>query len=143
MEKSKLIKLLNEALQTEYTDVFSYPRQADKIKEKEVSEKFERFGRMEVRHADNIARQILTLGGKPNWEFTILDIKESIDEMLLDHLEREGKAIKLYQALIEFAEKEEEDELKLILKGIKSEEESHLTEIEELVKRRKQSDLTG
>lgn len=60
---------------------------------------------MELRHADNIAMQILILGGKPNWDFTLLETKESIDEMLLDHLKFERKAIQLYQTLIEFAER--------------------------------------
>jgi len=123
----------------EYTDLFLYPRQTDIIKEEEVSKKFERFGRMELRHADNIAMQILILGGKPNWDFTLLETKESIDEMLLDHLKLERKAIQPYQTLIEFAERQEEDQLKLILRGIKSEEESHFATIKELLERRKES----
>ena len=137
MGKNELIELLNGALKNEYSDIFLYPRQADIIKEKEISEMFERFGRMELRHADNLAMQILVFNGKPNWDFTILDAKESVDEMLHDHLEFERKGIQFYNNLIEFAEKEEQDQLKLILKGIKSEEESHFKAIEELIERRK------
>jgi len=137
MEKIKLIEMLNDALQKEYTDVFLYPRQADIIKEKDVSKKFERFGRMELRHADNIAIQIQALGGKPNWEFILLETKKSIPEMLQEHLEREVAAVQLYDKLIKLADEEGEDQLKLILKGIKSEETSHLTAIKELVQRQK------
>ena len=36
----------------------------------------------------------------------------------LQHLEFERKGIQLYDRLIEFAEKEQEDQLKLILKGM-------------------------
>lgn len=45
MEKDKLIKLLNEALQNEYSDVFLYPREAEIVDEKDIAEKFSRFGR--------------------------------------------------------------------------------------------------
>ncbi len=137
MNKTKLIELLNKGLQMEYTDVFLYPREAQIIKEEEISETFEKYGRMEVRHADNLATQILALGGKPEWDFTILEAKESIDEMLLGHLEREKSGIEAYENLIELAEKEGEDQLKLILKGIKSEEEGHFLRMSELIERRK------
>lgn len=137
MVKDKLIELLNKTLQSEYYDIFLYPRQAGAIKEKEISETFEKFGRMEVRHADNIAMQILILGGKPKWEFEPLDTKESLEEMLYEHLKKEGQCIHLYDKLIESADKEGEDQLKLILKGIKSEEESHLAAIKELIERKK------
>lgn len=133
MDKNDLVKSLNEALQLEYTDIFLYPRQADIVKEKEISQMFEKFGRMELRHADNIAMQINALGGKPVWEFSMLDAKESLDEILDDHLENESKAIALYNELIEAADREGEDELKLILKGIRAEEEHHFKKIKEIL----------
>lgn len=138
MDKTKLIELLNEALQNEYTDVFLYPRQADMLREKDkkVSEMFERFGRMELRHADNLATQILTLGGKPDWDFKLIDAGSSIDKMLQRHLERESKCIQIYDKLIELTDREEQDQLKLILKGIRSEEETHAAAIKELIKRK-------
>lgn len=139
MEKEKLIELLNEALQTEYTDVFLYPRQADMVRaeEGETAEKFDGFGRMELRHADNIASHILALGGRPVWEFKLLDTKESLDEMLTDHLEQEGKAVGLYSSLVELSDKEGEEQLKLILEGIEAEEVSHQRAIKELIEKRK------
>lgn len=137
-KKGKLIELLNEALQVEYTDIFLYPKQSEVIKEKEISEKFEKFGKMELRHADNIAMQILTLGGKPHWNFTFLDTKESIDEILQGHLDREAKNIQLYKNIIEFVDDiGGEDQLKVILEGIRSEEESHLGAIKVLIQKRK------
>jgi len=137
MEKDKLIELLNEALQIEYTDVFLYPRQAERIKEKEISEKFERFGRMELRHADTIAIEIQKLGGQPNWDFAPIVLKESMDEILLDHLERERKAMQFFSKLIEDLNKEGQDQLKLILEGIRSEEGSHFGAINQLIEKRK------
>jgi len=137
MEKTKLIELLNQALQGEYTDVFSYPREADITEEKAISEKFEKFGRMELRHADNVAMQIQILGGKPDWEFTLLDTKKSIQEILRGHLERETKAVQLYDNLIKLADEEGEDQIKLIMEGIKSEEKSHLEAIKEMLEKKK------
>ena len=138
MEKNRITQLLNEALQREYSDIFLYPRQAEIIKIKEISKKFEKFGRMELRHVDNIAMQIFVLGGKPNWEFTPLDTKESLNEMLLGHIEREAMVIQLYTKLIELADEEGEDQLKLILKGIKSEEALHLSYVRDVMKRNKE-----
>ena len=136
MDENKLVELLNEALQREYTDVFLYPRYADTIKEKEISETFKRFALMELRHADNIAMQIHILRGKPHWEFTPLKTKESLHEMVREHIEREKSALSLYSKLIEFVEKEEGyEQLKLILRGIKSEEASHLKAMNELAEK--------
>jgi len=85
MERNELIKLLGEMMQQEYTDIFLYHREADIIKEKELSEQFKKFERMELRHADNLAIQIRILGGKPKWEFTILDTNKSLEKILLNH----------------------------------------------------------
>ncbi len=134
MENTKLIELLNEALYSEYTDIFLYLRQASMVEE-EISKTFDRLALMEIRHADNIAVQINVLGGKSEWEFDYPQIKDSTDEILLEHLEREKKHIKTYRALIGLAEEERQDQLKLILKGIKSEEENHLGTIKRLLKK--------
>lgn len=137
MENTKLIELLNEALYLEYTDIFLYLRQASMVEE-EISKTFDRLALMEMRHADNIAIQINVLGGKSEWEFDYPPIKESTDEILLEHLEREKKHINTYRTLIGLAEKERQDQLKLILKGIKSEEEGHLGAIKGLLKKWRQ-----
>lgn len=138
MAKERLIELLNQALQTEYTDVFLYPRQADLIKEKEISELFENFGRMELRHADNLAMQIIALGNTPSWEFNILDINQPLNQMLQGHLDRENKCLEMYNQLIKFCEEEKEDQLKLIIKGIKSEEQDHFNTIKKIINEKKQ-----
>lgn len=137
MGNPKLIKRLNEALFMEYTDIFLYLRQAGIIEEEEISKLFERLSWMEMRHTDNISIQINVLGGKPEWELDFPIIKGGTDEILRDHLIREQKAIRNYESLIELAEKEKEDQLKLILQGIKAEEEDHYATIKELLEERK------
>ncbi len=135
MEKAGLIQSLNEALQKEYFDIFLYPREADIVKDKEVREKFEKFGRMELRHADNVAMQIFVLGGKPRWDFVLLETNRSIPGMLQDHLQSETASVQLYDKLIGLADEQGEDQLKLILEGIRSEEEFHLGVIKALLKK--------
>ena len=137
MIKADIIELLNEALQCEYTDVFLYPREADLVREREISAQFAKFGAMELRHADNIAMQIRTLGGKPYWDFMPLDSNKTLNDILLYHLGKEEKCIKVYDNLINVADEEGQEQLKLLLKGIKSEEEMHLKAIKEFVEKTK------
>jgi len=139
MEKDEVISLLNKALQFEYRDIFLYPREAERlaeiIKEKEIPEQFERFGRMELRHADNLAMQIQLLGGKAEWDFAPLIAKESIEEILLEHQQNEKKSIQSYSKILKLIDKEGQEQLKLVLKGIMSEEEGHLLAINRLTSR--------
>jgi len=133
MAKTRLVELLNRALQEEYTDIFLYSREADIIKDKAIAEKFERFGRMELRHADNVAMQIQILDGTPAWEFLPLAVEKSLDKILRGHLERETAGIRLYEELIKLSDGEGKDQVKLIMKGIKAEEEGHLKVIKEML----------
>jgi len=139
MGKSELITLLNEALIWEYTDIFLYLRQSGIVQDDKISKTFERLAYAEMRHTDTISIQINVLGGKPNWELDYPIIEGGTDEILRDHLNREEKAIQAYESLIELAEKEREHQLKLDLQTIKSEEESHLATIKQLLEKRRQS----
>ncbi|MEK7448682.1 MAG: ferritin-like domain-containing protein [Planctomycetota bacterium] len=131
--RTTLIQLLNQALQNEYTDVFLYPREADALKEKELSALFERFGRMELRHADNLAMQIMALGETPVWEFSVIDIPKTLDEILSGHIKREKEAIHLYEQLLTLCNRDKQDQLKIILAGLKAEEEVHFQTIKAIL----------
>jgi len=130
MDKDNLIKLLNEALQVEYSEVFLYPREAGEIKDKNIARTFEQFGLMEVRHADMISIRILQLGGKPVWEFKLLGELSDLKEILKRHLNNEEAMIKVYENLIE---RIDDAEIKIILRGIRAEEEVHRDKIKELL----------
>ncbi|KPK41034.1 MAG: hypothetical protein AMJ78_06530 [Omnitrophica WOR_2 bacterium SM23_29] len=127
----KLIELLKEALSQEYSDVFLYPREAETIEDKKISEKFEEFGTMEVRHADMLSMKLLELGEKPRWDFTLLKSGASIKEILEHHLSVEKQAISLYGKCIEAVD---DNNFKIVLMGIKSDEETHLKFIEGVLK---------
>lgn len=129
--KNKLIELLNEALSQEYSDVFLYPREAKTIEDKKVAEKFEQFGAMEIRHADIISLKLLELSEKPTWDFTLLKGGFSLKEILEYHRDAEKKSILLYNKCIEATD---DDNFKIVLMGIKSDEESHAKYVEEALK---------
>jgi len=130
MDKDKLIQLLNSALQLEYSDVFLYPREAREIKDKNVAQLFEDFGLMEIRHADMLAIRILELGGKPIWDFKLLGELSDLKEILKRHLNNEEACIDFYKNLVE---RVDDAEIKIILMGIRAEEQIHRDKIRGLL----------
>jgi rubrerythrin len=122
--------LLNYALQFEYNDIFLYTREAREIKDKDMAQTFERFGLMEIRHADMLSIRILQLGGKPTWEFKLLPGLIDLKEILKRHLNNEQASIEFYGNLIE---RIDDDEIGVVLRGIKAEEEMHRDRIKELI----------
>ncbi|MGE5197935.1 MAG: ferritin-like domain-containing protein [Deltaproteobacteria bacterium] len=128
---AKLIELLNEALAQEYSDVFLYPREARTIQDKKVADKFNQFGAEELRHADIISMKLLELGERPAWDYTLEQGGTSLKEMLEHHLEKEKKYILLYNKCVEATD---DDNFKILLKGIRANEESHLKFIEDILK---------
>ncbi|MDP3732870.1 MAG: ferritin-like domain-containing protein [Candidatus Omnitrophota bacterium] len=130
MDKDKLIKLLNDALQIEYGEIFLYPREARHMKDKNVAELFEKFGLMEIRHADILSIRILELGGKPAWEFKLSGELSDLKGILKRHLTNEEAMINLYQNLIGQID---DAEIKIMLRGIRAEEEVHRDKIRELL----------
>ena len=130
--KKELTELLNDALVLEYSDVFLYPREAKTIEDKEISEKFDRFGLMEVRHADIISMKLLELGEKPAWNFRLLKGSASLEDMVKYHLGKEKEMISAYSECIEATD---DDNFKIVLRGIKADEELHLEFIEAILKK--------
>lgn len=129
---SDIVGLLNEALQTEYGELFLYPREASLIQDKEIAQTFEKFGRMEVRHADTLAMEIFKLGGKPKLDIKLLESGSNLSEMLKMHLENEQKMVQLYKRCIDAVE---DEQLKLVLMGIKADEEYHEKTIADFIKK--------
>lgn len=129
MQTYEIIFNLNKALQMEYSDVFLYPREAKMIKDSMISSCFEKFGLMEIRHADMLSQRIIALGGKPAWDFALLEDKTDLKDILNRHIGYETRAIDFYGKLLE----EVDGETKIILRGIRAEEEVHLSKVKELL----------
>lgn len=130
MDNQKLIERLNDALKMEYTDVFMYAREARDIKERQIAGVFEELGLMEVRHADILSIKLLERGARPVWEFRLLEDLRDTKAILERHLRWEEAAINFYTALIE---ETDDAEIKIILRGIKAEEETHRDKIQQFL----------
>jgi bacterioferritin len=130
MQTHEIIFNLNKALQFEYSDVFLYPREAKLIEENDavVASTFEEFALMEIRHADLLARRIIQLGGKPVWDFYLLSDRNELKDILARHIDYETRAVDFYDRLVE----QVDDETKILLRGIKAEEQTHLDKIRKL-----------
>jgi rubrerythrin len=132
MQAHEIIFNLNKALQMEYSDVFLYPREAKIIEEKDktTASLFEEFGLMEIRHADLLSRRIIELGGKPVWDFYLLENKTEFKDIINRHIDYETRAIDFYGRLLERVD----DETKILLGGIREEEERHLNKLNEIAR---------
>ena len=131
MEKDMLIFNLNKALQLEYSDIFLYAREAKMIKDNAISACFEKFGLMEIRHADLLAQRILALGGKPVWDFHLLEDRNNLKDTLSRHIGSETLIIDFYGTFLDKVD----DETKIILRGVRAEEETHLVKLKEFFER--------
>ncbi|MFN3551028.1 MAG: ferritin-like domain-containing protein [Endomicrobiia bacterium] len=137
MDKKTLIEKLQEILEFEYTDIFIYNNEANLFKEKikggeKLAEIYKDFALEELTHADNISKQISSLGRKPLWEYKNIFVSNSIRESLKLHLEREIKAYKAYTELIKQIE---DREFKILLKGIRDNEKQHIEQISKFLKK--------
>ncbi|MBN1913132.1 MAG: ferritin-like domain-containing protein [Candidatus Omnitrophica bacterium] len=124
MQPHQIIYNLNKALEIEYTEIFLYAREASSVREIDgaLSSLFEKFGLMEVRHADLLSRRILELGGVPAWEYSLPSVDPRVKSVIAHHIDLEAKAIDFYGKLIG----QVDEETKILLRGIRAEEEEHL-----------------
>jgi rubrerythrin len=138
--KEGFVKLLNEAFEKEYNDVFLYLKEAGLFRKKIVSGErlgglFEGFSLTELRHADRIAAKIIELGGKAEWIFRPFESSDSIRDVLERHAVNELAAIRHIDELLILCT---DPDFQLVLKGIREDEKEHLAKIVHLKKRIKQ-----
>ncbi len=139
MHEKRLIETLQQILETEYTDVFIYYNESllfeKKIKYGEkLAQIYKEFSLDELRHADIISQKILSLNGKPVWEYKNFFVSKSIRESLKFHIAREIKAYQTYTNLIENIL---DRDFKIVLKGIRQNEKEHIEKISYFLKRLK------
>ncbi len=137
MDKNQLLEILQQILETEYTDIFIYYNEAGlfekKIKEGErIAKIYKDFSLDELRHADIISQKILDLGGRPVWEYKSFFVPKSIRESLRLHLERETNSYNTYSNLIKNID---DRDFKIVLKGIRQNEKEHIEEITDFLKK--------
>jgi len=109
--KRAIVALLNQALLAEYGMLLNYPRiidqlaNIDKVSDKQLAIDLERLGKDSFRHAGIVGQLIAQLGGKPDWDITVIDRMIDIGSMLVEQLAKEKLAMSIYQDAKRIADK--------------------------------------
>jgi bacterioferritin len=138
MDRQKVIKKLNEALERELTEVVKYLHQSFWVKgpkKKHMAAFFREQSRESMEHASRLGEKIVAMGGKP--VVKILEIYEpkpqSLQQMLWECVAGERKAMEGYQKMLPLVS-DNKDLLKLV-GGLAREEAQHIAEIEKMARK--------
>ena len=88
-----------------------------------MSSKFNLLSSQELRHADRIAMEIISNGGKAEWNFELPAPETSVRKILKVHIDKESDAIVLYREILKLIE---DYDFNLVLNGIIANEQEHL-----------------
>ena len=138
-DRTKVVKLLNDALATELVCVMRYRRHhfmATGIHSKAVADEFLEHSNEELGHADALAKRIVQLGGEPNFnpdELTKNSHAEYIEcetlaEMIKENVVAERIAIDSYREFIRYLGFDDPTTSQM-LKKILAVEEDHADEL--------------
>lgn len=142
-DRKQVIKLLNDALATEYVCVLRYYRHyfmASGMLADAVKAEFLEHARQEQEHAGQLAERIVQLGGEPDLNPDTLtrrshaEYKEGKDlrDMVRENLVAERIAIDSYREMINYIG-DKDTTTKRILEGILAQEEEHADEFSDLL----------
>lgn len=142
-DRKQVIKLLNDALATEYVCVLRYYRHyfmASGMLADAVKGEFLEHARQEQEHAGQLAERIVQLGGEPDLNPDTLtrrshaEYKEGKDlrDMVRENLVAERIAIDSYREMINYIG-DKDTTTKRILEGILAQEEEHADEFSDLL----------
>ncbi len=142
-DKGTVIKLLNDALATEYVCVLRYMRHyhmASGMLADSVKAEFLEHAKQEQEHADKIAERIVQLGGEPDLNPDTLtrrshaEYQEGKDlrDMVKEDLIAERIAIDSYREMITYIG-DRDSTTKRILESILAQEEEHADEFADLL----------
>lgn len=138
MDKKKVIRRLNGALERELTEVVRYMHQSFWVKgrnAKKLRAFFREQSQESMGHATRLGEQIVALGGKP--VVKILEIYEpkpmSDSAMLMECVEHEQAALEGYLRMLPLVQGHAG--LKRLVSGLAKEEGEHMGEIRLMAKR--------
>ena len=101
--RAKLIGLLNQILQIEYSFMIHYPRLARALRSEEARSILEELGRDSTRHGNVVSGIIEELGGKAEWSFEPAPDGTDMAAVLRKQLEKEELASQLHQQCVELS----------------------------------------
>ena len=143
LDKSTVIRLLNEALATEIVCTLRYKRHyyiASGIKGRFVAAEFAEHAIQEMQHADQIAERIMQLGGTPNFDPVGLADRShaeyhagtDLQDMIRENLVAERIAIESYRAFAQFLG-DKDPTTRRMLESILAMEEEHADDLTDLL----------
>ncbi|HVK54073.1 MAG TPA: ferritin-like domain-containing protein [Burkholderiales bacterium] len=142
-DRETVIRLLNEALATEIVCVLRYKRHfftASGINAESVALEFAEHATEEQAHADEIAKRIVQLGGKPDFSPATLTSRshseyvegESLVDMIKEDLVAERIAIDSYKEIINYFGQNDPTTRRL-MEQILAKEEEHAEDLVSLL----------
>ncbi|MBI2133375.1 MAG: ferritin-like domain-containing protein [Candidatus Omnitrophica bacterium] len=147
MSKDTIIGLLNEALALEHAAFVQYLSHAEVV-EGEISEpiiaRLKEIAEDEKKHQDTFRKLIGLLGGVPSMAVSETHKASSVKEILMQNLEDEKHAVRVYRKILEELRKEKGQGfydfiLEHDVRHVLMEEQEHITEIELLLSRQGES----
>jgi bacterioferritin len=138
-DRETVLKLLNEALATETVCVLRYKAHyflATGIHAQSVAQEFLQHAGEEQDHADQIARRIVQLGGRPNLDPSSLTDRShseytegaTLEEMIKEDLVAERIAIDSYREMVEYLGADDPTTRRM-MEGILAVEEEHAEDL--------------
>jgi bacterioferritin len=142
-DRKKVIKLLNEALATEWVCVLRYYRHyfmASGMLADSVKAEFLEHAQQEMAHANQIAERIVQLGGEPDLNPDTLTARshaeykpgQDLRDMVKENLIAERIAIDSYREMINYIG-DKDTTTKRILEFVLSQEEEHADDMADLL----------
>ncbi len=142
-DRKAVVKLLNEALATEWVCVLRYYRHyfmASGMLADSVKAEFLEHAQQELEHANRIAERIVQLGGEPDLNPDTLTARshaeykpgQDLRDMVKENLIAERIAIDSYREMIKFIG-DKDTTTKRILESVLAQEEEHADEMADLL----------
>lgn len=143
LDAEAAVRLLNDALATELVCTLRYRQHAfvaRGINAEPIAKEFMVHSGEELGHADLLARRVVQLGGKPEFDPESLTGRshaeyrtcETLDAMIRENLIAERIAIESYREMIQYFG-EKDPTTRVMLEGILAMEEAHADELADLL----------